>query len=496
MRSAKPSTVPPPPLSVWPDLAALRSVLRAAVGGDAHALLDAATNAVATLVGGRGSCVMLAADGGAHVVCSTEREIRRLPINLDRYPEMREAIATRRVVHAPDVATDPRFDPVRDSLPAALRSTCVVPIANDDGCPALLVVQSASTQVVDARGLEVLALLGEVTAAALAQAHADPDDDAPDERPEDAPRAASAAPGSRQRILIVEDDDDIRASLVELLAADGFATEGVGDGEEALRVARERPPHLVLLDVDLPGMDGFALAGRLAEHLTTRDVPLLFLSGTDDLMTRVRGLRLPDVDFMTKPVKRLELLSRVERALDQGKAHAVLREAANIDVLTGLGNLRALRQRVAFEQARRKRYGTALAVVVIDVDKLKRFNDTHGHLVGSHALASIGEVLRDVVRDTDLAVRFGGDEFVVLLGHATQRDARRFVERVRARLSALRVVDEPLTVSIGIAAFEGDDGRTIDELLEAADDGVYEAKRLGGNRVELAPPRELIRAAR
>ena len=178
MRSAKPSTVPPPPLSVWPDLAALRSVLRAAVGGDAHALLDAATNAAATLVGGRGSCVMLAADGGAHVVCSTEREIRQLPINLDRYPEMREAIATRRVVHAPDVASDPRFDAVRDALPAALRSTCVVPIANDDGCPALLVVQSASTQVVDARGLEVLALLGEVTAAALAQAHAAPDDDA------------------------------------------------------------------------------------------------------------------------------------------------------------------------------------------------------------------------------------------------------------------------------------------------------------------------------
>ena len=250
----------------------------------------------------------------------------------------------------------------------------------------------------------------------------------------------------------------------------------------------------MLLDVDLPGMDGFALAAKLGEHLATRDLPLLFLSGTDDLMTRVRGLRLTEVDFMTKPVRRTELLSRIERALDAGHAHAKLREAANIDELTGLGNLRALVQRVAFEQARRKRYGTALAVVVIDVDKLKRLNDTHGHQAGSRALACIGEILRDVVRDTDLAVRFGGDEFVVLLGHATLRDARRFVERVRTRVDALRVVDEAVTVSIGLAAFEPDDGRSIDELLKSADEGVYEAKRGGGNRVAMAPARELMQA--
>ncbi|MEZ4365218.1 MAG: diguanylate cyclase [Kofleriaceae bacterium] len=502
-REPMPAAAPPPlaPRDATDPLGALTRaltrVVSAAHSGDEGVVIAAAGAALVEWIGGRSSCVvvepgLVGGASSASVVWSSHRDLDRLPISLARYPEMQLALAHGEVIHAADVHVDPRLASVRELLPPALRSTCVVPMALGGARRGLLVVQSTEAQTLAPEVVRALAALGEVTGGLL---------DGACGRTSTArapavtsatgvvrvPPAGSDVATDRRRVLVVEDDPALRETLADLLERHGYAVDVAVDGEHALEVASAQPPELVLLDVHMPGLDGFGVSARLADDPRTRRVPIVFLSGADDLMTRVRTVRLAEVDFMTKPVKPSELLSRIERVLSRGAEHARLRAAAHLDELTGLGNLRALQERVGFETLRRRRYGTPLAVVVLDVDRLKQLNDTHGHLEGSRALAGIGAVLRELVRDTDLAVRYGGDEFVVLLAHADVDDALRLAERVLAGIAELRICGEPVHVSVGVAALTDGDPRSFEEVMRAADEAAYRAKRDGGGRLCVAP---------
>jgi diguanylate cyclase (GGDEF)-like protein len=205
----------------------------------------------------------------------------------------------------------------------------------------------------------------------------------------------------------------------------------------------------------------------------------------------VRGIRLSDVDFLPKPCSIDELLTRIQRVRDQATARRKLLLEAEHDELTGLGNLRLLRSRMIAERSRVERYGSALTLVVVDVDKLKQINDQHGHVAGSRALKAIADVLRKEVRETDLPIRYGGDEFVVLLPHTTLAEGLAFANRALAHIAEIKPGGIAVTVSIGIASLgtkakAGSDAsgtNSDDDLLRRADASAYRAKRLGGNRV-------------
>ena len=187
---------------------------------------------------------------------------------------------------------------------------------------------------------------------------------------------------------------------------------------------------------------------------------------------------------MPKPFSLDELLARIQQALGQGLVRRSLQLAAEHDELTGLGNLRLLHRRVASERARFSRYGHPMSVAMIDVDKLKTINDEHGHIAGSDALRGIAGVLRRQARDTDLVVRYGGDEFVALLPHTGLADARVFAERVLLEVAALAPRGVPVTVSVGIAALtQAGSLESNEDLLRRADRAAYRAKQAGGNRV-------------
>jgi two-component system, cell cycle response regulator len=290
-------------------------------------------------------------------------------------------------------------------------------------------------------------------------------------------------PARSKRILVVEDDRDMAQTICALLREQGYQTESVVSGADAISKVRELMPALVLLDVGLPDQDGMQVALELVSDRRTAHLPVLFVSGRDDLAARVRECRQLNCDFLRKPYHETELLARVERCLSESDLRARLESDARIDELTGLGNPRLLDERLGVEAARRARYGTPLTIVVMDLDGLKQINDKHGHLTGTEVLRDVGEAVRREIRETDVAFRYGGDEFVVLLPHTGMTDALAFAERLLSHIRQLRPSGISVSASLGVAAFDDAIDDSIQAQLARADSATYAAKRLGGNRI-------------
>lgn len=486
--------------------APLRALLDAAAdsGASERELLIAATRAITALLGERGSCVLV--DGKPRVVLSTHAPLlSNWPLDLARYPEMTLALEQGAVIAIEDAHADPRLETVRSLLPHHLRSVAVVPLAVGGRRLGLLLAQSTSVRRMSPQETATAALVGRLAAHLVeavrlrgSEAGAPPIKVPPALVPGSAgiPLAQRERVPAREarRVLVVEDDLDTAASIAQVLEDEGYRVETAADGVEGVRRARETQPDLILLDVWMPLLDGFSASEQLNADPLTRDVPILFLSGADDLMVRVRGAKAGAADFLHKPFSVQELLARIEHTLALVEARDDLRSQANVDELTALGNFRYLRQRMAVEESRRDRYGTWMSMVMLDVDKLKRINDQHGHAIGSQVLAAIGRVLREEVRDTDVGARYGGDEFVVLLPHADPADAMGFAQRALEHIRGLRPAGLEVTVSIGVASLDPRSERSLTWLLEQADQAAYAAKRLGGDHACACPPDAELKA--
>ena len=471
------------------------------VGAGAREMVAAATQAVLRRFGDRGSCILFG--DGAHVVFSTEiPTLTDLAIDIGRYPEISAALERREVIVVEDVRCSSLLEPVSGRLPPHLGAVAAVPLVAGDQCLGVILAQSVQRRTMTAADLVAAGLEGRLAgtllhlqfgealggdlrrplASALASVStASTDATSHDRAP--APVTEFPAPVGRGRILIGEDDREQAAALTGILGDEGFDVVLARDGAEVIRLARQLHPDLVLLDVHMPVLNGFDAVAEMVADVRTCDVPILIVSGADDLLPRVRGLKIDTVDFLRKPFSLLELLARVDRSLSQAAARGHLRLEASIDDLTGLGNPRYLREQLALEQARIARYGTHSAIVMVDVDKLKQINDRHGHIVGSRVLRAIGEILRSQVRETDLAARYGGDEFVVLLPHTTAAEGCAFAERVLACVRRMRPEGVEVSISLGVAALEDSNGQSIDHLLAEADAAAYRAKRAGGSCV-------------
>ena len=284
-----------------------------------------------------------------------------------------------------------------------------------------------------------------------------------------------------RRILIVDDDfDEVEALSVALTPS--YEVSVAYSGDDGLAQVSHMPPDLILLDVCLPGLNGFDVIDELANNPRTATVPILLLSGTHDLATQVRG-RHPvcALDFLGKPYDLDELLSRIENCLWRSDLSARQRRTACVDELTGVGNMRLFNERLATEESRMERHLTPLCIVMADVDGLKGINDHHGHAVGSAVLNAIGGVLMKAVRDIDVAARYGGDEFVVMLPHTDLAAGEAFCQRLLDQIRQLRPHDLPISISIGVAATTPGSGEPVESLFERADAAAYRAKKSGGN---------------
>jgi len=447
----------------------LEAILDAGIGGTRVDLLSAATRELTTLLGDRGACISL--EGTPRIAVDPSDPLAEgRSVDLAQHPEIADALL------------------VRDLVVGEGGLSCAVPLFIGGRCGNVVLVQSTHPRQVPPLDLATAALVARLTAALLAEAR---ELEGAILVPRDAPSPSMPiavvplqAASARRRILVVEDDVAFASALGEALEGEGYLVEYARDGTVGVSCALSTRPDLILLDINLPSLDGFGAAGQLRESPITREVPIIFLSARRDLSARVRGLRLESVDFIPKPFLGDDLLARVEQALVGAHARQRLQRRAAVDDLTGLGNLSMFRARLAEEHKRVTRYGHPLSLAMIDVDKLKSINDQHGHVTGSEVLCAIGDVLRRHARTTDLAVRYGGDEFIVLLPETTLAEASVFAERVRSAVSRRTIHGFQATVSIGVASLCATDGVETDaQLLKRADAAAYNAKRQGGNRI-------------
>ena len=458
------------------------------VGRGGRALVGEATRALVRRFGDRGSCVLL--DDVARVVLSTDMpDLSELRLDLARYPEITAAVASNEIVAIEDVRRSTTLEPVANLLPDHLGAVVVIPLVAGPRCLGVIIVRSEQPREI--RQADVMAgrFEGRLLATLLELQFGDHLGDelrlevgTPAGVAPPAIRAAPPPTGKRRRILVAEDDADQGAMIDDILSGEGFDVVLTRNGEDLLTQARGAPPDLILLDGHMPILNGFHAAQSLHADPRTSGIPILFLSAAEDLLFRIRGLKPDTIDFLRKPYAPAELLARIERALKQGLVYEELRAEAEVDALTGLSNARALVKSLTIEQSRISRYGATSAVVMMDVDKLKTINDRHGHVVGSRILQAIGELLRGMIRETDLAARYGGDEFVAILAHSNTADGCAFAERFLGRIRELRPEGIDVSMSIGIASLGGTDDQSSDVLLANADAAAYRAKRLGGNR--------------
>ena len=301
------------------------------------------------------------------------------------------------------------------------------------------------------------------------------------------------------RILLIDDNPVARETCRYLLtagdAAGDFVVLEAGTGAEGLRRCRSDQPDCVLLDYILPDVDGLEFITRLSNEQSEMAAPVVMLTGFADYAVAVRAMKGGAADYLAKDrVTEHGLRRAITNAIEKAALHRQIalqrREVerlASTDQLTELPNRRVLLERLDVELRRRRRYGTAVGFLLLDLDHFKKINDTHGHLVGDQVLASVGELLRSELRDLDLAGRYGGEEFGIVLPNTNLAAGRELGERMRSRLAAAVYVlhhgqSFAVTGSFGLAEAEGAD-QSVSDLLSRADQALYDAKAAGRNCV-------------
>jgi diguanylate cyclase (GGDEF)-like protein len=286
-------------------------------------------------------------------------------------------------------------------------------------------------------------------------------------------------------ILVVDDESAIRELLAVLL--EGFGSvELVESGEEALQRVVSLMPDLILLDVSMPGMDGYEVCRQLKENPATEPIPVVFLTALDTDESEELGLEIGATDFIRKPFAPRIVQARVSNVLNLQAATRQLELMASIDSLTGAFNRRHFLEVGYNEFHRSRRYNHKVCLLMIDFDNFKLINDKHGHSSGDEVLIQAVAVMHHELRAEDTLGRIGGEEFAIILPETGMVGAVQLAERLRSAVGdiVLETSTEALsfTISIGVAQRSAEELR-IDETLKRADDALYLAKEQGRNRV-------------
>jgi len=323
----------------------------------------------------------------------------------------------------------------------------------------------------------------------------------------------SRQPATPPRILIVDDSPKAHLLMEAMLRTHGYSdltpVESAQQALAALGVQPDGEPcpvnfDLILMDLLMPEMDGLQACRRIKACPRLVDIPLIMVTAEDSAESLKEAFDAGAMDYVRKPVNRVELMARVKSALrlkqemDCRKAREAelvvltekLQKLSTMDGLTGIANRRNFDDELARAWRRGQRESAPVALVLVDIDHFKSFNDHHGHLAGDDCLRRVAQVLaRSVKRPFDLVARYGGEEFAVLLPDTAGAGAELLAEKLRREVEILNIANihanavRRVTISAGVAAAVPQPGSQPASLIAAADGCLYRAKREGRNRV-------------
>ena len=295
-------------------------------------------------------------------------------------------------------------------------------------------------------------------------------------------------PAARPIVLVVDDSPLVHRLLKARLRDETIELRHAHSGAEALEVISTTDVATVLLDLSMPGMDGFEVLRELAAREDTVHVPVIVLSGQQDSQDKVMAFALGAIDYITKPFDLAELRARLRSSLRMHRLVRMLSERAQLDGLTALWNRRHFDDRLAQLVSTAERSNRPLSLALLDLDHFKSINDNYGHPAGDAALQGAAEILSGSARGSDIPCRYGGEEFAIIMPETTPEQARILCERIRETLAARDWPSHPdrkITVSIGVAGAEGSTGLPAEQWVAHADATLYKAKESGRNRVML-----------
>ncbi len=288
------------------------------------------------------------------------------------------------------------------------------------------------------------------------------------------------------RILIVDDQPENVRVLAAALGSD-YEVHFATSGEDALRMTVELSYDLILLDVVMPGIDGFSVLARLKQSPATRRIPVIFVTAADDIEDEEHGFELGAVDYIAKPISPPIVRARVRTHLELKQQRELLERRALIDGLTGIANRRHFDEQL--EQYQRLATCEPLSILLLDVDFFKQYNDRYGHSSCDECLKRLAAVLPELFkRQRDVAARYGGEEFVVLTPGTDSTGCRQLAASLLSLVRDLDIAHETssvaprVTISIGATTYPPDVDHQASTFLESTDRLLYEAKKTGRDR--------------
>jgi len=290
--------------------------------------------------------------------------------------------------------------------------------------------------------------------------------------------------------VLIVDDSMLNIEILGEILEPEHRVFFAGDGETALKILQREAIDLVLLDILMPGMDGYEVCRRIKGAPETASIPVIFITAKNEVEDETKGFELGAVDYITKPVSPPIVRARVRTHLELKAQRDYLQRLSAIDGLTGVANRRRFDELLHQEWQRGMRHATPLALLMIDIDFFKRFNDTYGHVAGDDCLRAVARVLAEVQRRPgDLVSRYGGEEFAVIVPECSVDAAIQIGESLRERVEATPVplqgsVEMPsVTLSIGAGVMIPHSSLKPEEFIKQVDALLYQAKEGGRNRV-------------